>query len=605
MQFSKAIQYLKEQGHDLFLECGPRSTLSSLARQQFTPALPCTAIPTLADTHENNTEWATLLFALGSLWQNGLSIDWDAFYVNEDRRRIPLPTYPFERQRFWVDPAQMTPAVQHPEIAFSTATRGATVEEEVGTGPQAQGGPENSLVSRKDRIAARLVELLVSVSGLDRAQISSFATFMELGFDSLSLTQVAFGVRREFSVKVSFSQLMNQMPNIEMLAGHLDAILPAELVRETPSIPEPLLIPHSPPAIAQGSTGESPAPAPPNEGAVISATAVTGLLSVESTVPQRGIYASSRLSGHLSASYNESMTLRFTGTISIDKMTRAMERLVERHDALRASFDESGLVMRIVPGLRLAMPVVDLSFIRDLREQEEHLRRLIAEETASPFPLPAGPLFRSQMVLFGSDRAALIFTAHHIICDGWSLDVLIHDLCAFYSEEISGTPASLDRAESYVGYVQAVNRRCAFCRILESGQLLAREIQGRFPRTGASDRSSPERPPRILCPSPRFPSSCRGNRRPPSPPSKTELWPLCRYSRLFGNSPGPYLGAASFCDRSSHRRTTCNRPTRTGWTLRKSRSLRRGATRNRICERIYPESAGRASCCPGKLACSP
>ena len=79
VEFSKAIRYLKDQGHDLFLECGPRSTLCSLARQQFTPNHPCTAIPTFADTHENNTEWATVLFALGSLWQNGLSIDWEAF----------------------------------------------------------------------------------------------------------------------------------------------------------------------------------------------------------------------------------------------------------------------------------------------------------------------------------------------------------------------------------------------------------------------------------------------------------------------------------------------------------------------------------------------
>ena len=109
VEFSKTIRYLKEQGHDLFLECGPRSTLCSLARQQFTPSHPCTAIPTFADTHENNAEWATVLFALGSLWQNGLSIDWEAFYSNEDRRRIPLPTYPFARQRFWVDPVAVAP----------------------------------------------------------------------------------------------------------------------------------------------------------------------------------------------------------------------------------------------------------------------------------------------------------------------------------------------------------------------------------------------------------------------------------------------------------------------------------------------------------------
>src|SRR5208337_1684897 len=86
-------------------------------------------------------------------------------------------------------------------------------------------------------------------------------------------------------------------------------------------------------------------------------------------------------------------------------------------------------------------------------------RKLIADETALPFPLPEGPLFRCQMVLLGADRAAVVFTAHHIICDGWSLDVLIHDLCAFYSEEISGVPARLEPVKSYAEYVQNVTER--------------------------------------------------------------------------------------------------------------------------------------------------
>ena len=386
--FSKAIQYLKEQGHDLFLECGPRSTLCSLTRQQFSPGYPCTAIPTLADTDENNTEWATLLFALGSLWQNGLSIDWDAFYVNEDRHRLPLPTYPFEKRRFWVDPASVAPTPQRGQAMISSLATNPSCEPEVGPVADVSIGPKVSIISRKDRLASRLVDLIVTVSGLERSQISTLTTFMDQGFDSLSLTQVAYAVRRDFSTKVSFGELMNRFPNVEMLAAHLDATMTAENPAETPAVAASLPIPHSSVAVAHGSAGESMAITLQNASAAISATAATGHLAVETTVPQRGMYASSRLSEHLSASYNESMTLRFTGTISIEKMASAMERLVERHDALRASFDESGLVMKIAPGLSLTMPVVDIASIRDLNEQEERLRRLIAEDTASPFPLP-------------------------------------------------------------------------------------------------------------------------------------------------------------------------------------------------------------------------
>jgi amino acid adenylation domain-containing protein len=418
VQFAKAIAYLKEQGRDLFLECGPRSTMCSLARQQFTAGHPCTAIPSLADTADNDAEWTTLLFALGSLWLNGVSISWDAFYAHEERRHIPLPTYPFERQRYWVDPA-VTVAPTHATLAPYLEPEPvviALINAEAGSAP----------ASRRDRIAARLIDLLVPVSGRDRSQISTTATFMEQGLDSLSLTQVAIALRREFAVKVSFTQLMNQLPNIDLLAAHLDAELPAEVLAVAPVAAQPS------------------APATPQ--------------SVDSTIPQRGIFNSSSFSDHLSASYNESMTLRFTGTISVEKMQLALDRLYARHDALRATFDASGRTMQLAPAQPFAVPVTDLSAV-PTAAQEELLRELLAEETARPFPLPAGPLFRAQIITFAADRAAVVLTAHHVICDGWSLDVLIHDLCAFYSGELSGQPASLPPADSYLEYARLVTER--------------------------------------------------------------------------------------------------------------------------------------------------
>jgi amino acid adenylation domain-containing protein len=509
VEFGEAIHYIEDQGYDLFVECGPRSTMCSLVRQQFTFGHPCTAIPTFSDTAENNTEWETVLFALGSLWQNGVSIDWDAFYAHEDRRRIPLPTYPFERQRFWVDPAPKATVVED-QTAHSGFIARPPAESSVAllgcSAPLKSVATEALLASRKDRIASRVVDLLIPVSGRERSQISTSATFMEQGFDSLSLTQVAFAIRKEFSTKVSFSQLMNQFPNVEMLAVHLDATLPAHILAETDAIKadqskspsyaasaatnvraasdtlEEVVAEQArtiasmvsllekagvrqstSPVTASAEAGAALAAAGPEDNRPLDASATSGALEAESTIPQRGVFASSCLSEHLSASYNESMTVRFTGNISVEKMAHAMNRLVERHDALRASFDESGRIMKIAPARKIAMPITDLSVahssINEPARQEERLRNLIAYETALPFTLPAGPLFRCQMVLLSPDRAAVIFTAHHIICDGWSLDVLIHDLCAFYSEEVSGAPVPLQPKESYRNYVQSVTDR--------------------------------------------------------------------------------------------------------------------------------------------------
>ncbi len=498
VQFSKAVRWLVERDYDLFLECGPRSTSCTLVRQHFAPDRSCTAIPSFTDTHENNAEWGALLFALGSLWQSGVSLDWDAFYAHEERRRIPLPTYPFERQHYWVDPA--VGAAQAPALTSSALLEKASVDERTAIplpSPDAQ--QSGSGETRRARLAARLVEILVPVSGRDRSQISTSATFLEQGFDSLSLTQVAFAIRKEFGVRVSFGQLMKDLPSIEMLAAYLgDTVSPDLFADKAP--PEPAATAPSPvvPLSASGAqstkatieeviaeqartigrlvsllekVGIDPTRKPGSAGdaiALVSKEKSSGQeralppsvpRTVESTVPQRGMYFSSRLSDRLSACYNQSMTLRLKGNISVQKLTRAIERLVERHDALRAAFDEPGAVMHIAPAQMAKVPVTDLSAISHPAVREKRLGKLVAQETALPFSLPEGPLFRSQIMLLGADSAAVVFTGHHIICDGWSLDVLIHDLCAFYSEELSGEPARLRPVGSYADYVRGYTQR--------------------------------------------------------------------------------------------------------------------------------------------------
>ena len=528
VEFAKSTQYLKDQGYDLFVECGPRSTMCSLVRQQFTPEQPCTAIPTFGDTAHNNAEWDALLFAMGSLWQNGVTLSWDAFYAHEERRRIPLPTYPFQRSRFWIDPAPV-PSASQSRAEISRAIPWQPVGSIPSQLAASQSGEsaraESAPVSRRERIASLLVDLLAALSGRERSQISRSSTFMEQGFDSLSLTQVGFTIRKEFPTKVSFSQLMNELPNVDMLADHLDQTLPPGILTEsrsaqpvaekTPLPVEPLGLKiektgnpldeavavqaqviarlvtlleeagvHLPVAMAAAAEAGSPVAPTQAQGVPPKRLAnSSGVLEAQSTIPQVGIFASACLSRNLSASYNESMTVRFTGIVSAEKMARAIDRLVERHDALRASFDETGRTMKINPKLKIDLPVLDFS--KDTAdgpaEQEERLRAVIAADTALPFNLPAGPLFRCQMILLASDRAAVILTAHHVICDGWSLDVMIHDLCAFYSEEVSNSKASLGLPDSYIDYAQSVTRRQLSQECKDAGDYWHKQFVEGFP----------------------------------------------------------------------------------------------------------------------------
>ncbi|NNL90000.1 MAG: type I polyketide synthase [Marinicaulis sp.] len=88
----------------IFLEVGPGQSLSLMAPQSFDEARNCDAVPTMGGAGDEADELEILYDAIGSVWSRGASVDWSAF---DQRRlqRIPLPTYPFERKRFWIDPA--------------------------------------------------------------------------------------------------------------------------------------------------------------------------------------------------------------------------------------------------------------------------------------------------------------------------------------------------------------------------------------------------------------------------------------------------------------------------------------------------------------------
>ncbi len=501
---------LKEMGHDLFLECGPRSTMCALVRQNFSASSSCTAIPTFAETHEDNREGISVLSALGSLWLNGLSIDWEAFYANEDRRRIPLPNYPFERQRHWVDPAPLNaPAVTARPAASAESLTGPVQKDD--SAVASIGLSFANTETRRDRIIAKLLDILVPVSGRDRSQITTSATFLEQGFDSLSLAQVSLAIEHEFGQRVGFNRLMNQMPTVDTVATHLEAALPsadfAPPVRVQPAPDETCS--ETKPAQPKGDLASQPtltrhAEAVAEHSRVLAqisntldtlndrpkrsedplATAQTNPPEIESaqtTVPQRGIFFSSRLSEHLSSSYNESVTLQIKGTVSVLALTRSLERLVERHDALRAGFNETGSVMKIRPSMKPDVSVKDLSAVAAAPELEETLNRLATEEAARPFVLPDGPLFRSMIVLLGMESAAVILTAHHVICDGWSVDVLVQELCTFYSEELSGTP-SLPRPQlSFANYAAQVALREQGAQFAAAKEYWRNKFAGGFP----------------------------------------------------------------------------------------------------------------------------
>jgi acyl transferase domain-containing protein/thioesterase domain-containing protein/acyl carrier protein len=103
VQFSAGLFALNLTTDDLFIEVGPNQTLTQLLKLHHPQALK--VIPLLPHAHEQKSAAFSLMDALGTLWLYGKEINWLAFYEHQTRKRLPLPTYPFERKRYWIDPS--------------------------------------------------------------------------------------------------------------------------------------------------------------------------------------------------------------------------------------------------------------------------------------------------------------------------------------------------------------------------------------------------------------------------------------------------------------------------------------------------------------------
>ncbi len=242
VKFSPAVRLLGSKTDRVLLEVGPRPVLSTLARQHFTPKDPRPEIcSSFGETQD--VECRAVLGALGTLWACGLDIDTRPLRAESALRRVPLPTYPFEGKRFWVDapPAAQPAALAAPPAAPAAPSQPAVIAVPTAAPPvqvaiqpihmelpMPAANPSSASAPRREQLIGRLRTVFEDVAGVDLADAEPAAPFMELGLDSLALTQVALQLQKNFGVKVTFRQLMETYQSLDLLATHLDASMPPD-----------------------------------------------------------------------------------------------------------------------------------------------------------------------------------------------------------------------------------------------------------------------------------------------------------------------------------------------------------------------------------------
>jgi amino acid adenylation domain-containing protein len=183
----------------------------------------------------------------------------------------------------------------------------------------------------------------------------------------------------------------------------------------------------------------------------IAAPAPQGIPLTES---QTEIWLSAQNGEEASCAFNESVTLRMQGTLNRPALQRSLDALVARHEALRISFAATGETFSVAPQLAFALPSTDLGD-SPAEQAQAGLAALIEREAHMPFDLVHGPLFRGHLVQLAPESHALIFTAHHIICDGWSINIILTELAELYDCFCRGATPELKPAMAFSRYARS------------------------------------------------------------------------------------------------------------------------------------------------------
>lgn len=199
------------------------------------------------------------------------------------------------------------------------------------------------------------------------------------------------------------------------------------------------------------ASGAVPATIPACE---IQQPALTGL---PLTQPQVEVWLSAQLGDEASCAFNESVTVRMRGVLNEAALQHALDRVVARHDALRASFSPTGETMNIAAPAPVALVRVDAAG----PDAEATLADRLDDDARTPFDLVRGPLFRATLVRLDDRDHALVLTAHHIVCDGWSVNVIVNELADIYAAACEGRSAALPAPLPYSRYARSEAERTA------------------------------------------------------------------------------------------------------------------------------------------------
>ena len=270
--------------------------------------------------------------------------------------------------------------------------------------PNLEGNRRDQYVAPRNGIEEMLVQIWTEV--LKVGQVGIYDNFFEIGGHSLLATQLVSRIRSLFKIELPLRSLFA-------------AATVAELTHLIGQLQQQNLTLTVPPILPRTKDGELPL-----------------------SFAQQRLWFLDQLQPN-SALYNIPMVLRLQGSLNQGALERSLRSICDRHEVLRTNFVTiDGQPTQVIQTTKEKISVVDLQSLPS-HEQEERTQQLKQEQTSQPFDLAQESLIRATLVVLSETEHLLLVCMHHIISDGWSIEVFIHELTSLYNAYAQNQPANL------------------------------------------------------------------------------------------------------------------------------------------------------------------
>ena len=436
VQFAPAIETLASQGYNLFIEIGSHPILTRLGQKTL-------ANPDylwLSSLQRGQDDWQILLQSVAKLAVSGVNIDWNGFDKDYARLRLPLPTYAFQKQPYWLTveapglrPTQGTETVEEQDLHQS--------QERETLGVPGLRPTQKQNETKAESLESQLIALISQITGLNPQQLSlNVSLEADLGLDSIMMTQLMNGLlslipeeqRSQFSETFSLRHLM-QVSNLQELLT---------ILQSHTSSPKPQISNPKPQT-------KNLQPQPSNLVPIL-----------HSQIPL--------LMSYWSLNSNSLFTkVKIAGEFDLNIAQQAWKLLINRHPMLRAQFQipEDATCFADYQLEVLENPIPPEILVKDFttltpEEQGEKIEEEIYHWLNYNWSLTQWPLHGFSVLKLSEQIHQLFLGNEHLISDGLSNHVMIREFLEIYraivAKETPNLPPTLT-VEDYRKQVQLMN----------------------------------------------------------------------------------------------------------------------------------------------------